>query len=34
MRLLIKSKKANWLADTPYWYTNREAKYEPKIARR
>lgn len=33
-RLLMKSKKANWLALAPNSYTNLDARYEPKMARR
>ena len=32
--LLMKSKKANWLALAPNSYTKRLARYEPKMARR
>lgn len=33
-RLLMKSKKANCDALEPNSYTNRDARYEPKMARR
>jgi hypothetical protein len=29
-----KSKKENWLGWLPYWYTNRLARWLPKMARR